>query len=142
MAGRHTYNQQNRHQGGVEKESEQVKFYLSFLDLDLALLEDKYAAITDSSNEEEIFYHKQWERSNRLSIMFLRMIIANNIKTTIPQIENAKEYIMFVVERFRSTDKSLTSTLMARLTTMKHDGSWCHKYWLIKLFMITLIYFL
>ena len=50
--------------------SEQVKFHLGVLDLDLALLEDKPVAITDSSSEDEMLYHKQWERSNKLSLMF------------------------------------------------------------------------
>ncbi|KAH0653269.1 hypothetical protein KY289_030947 [Solanum tuberosum] len=67
-------------------------------------------------------FHKSWERSNRLSLMFMRMTIANNIKSTIPQTENAEEYMKFVEERFRSADKSLAGALMAELTTMKFDG--------------------
>ncbi|XP_049414553.1 uncharacterized protein LOC125877248 [Solanum stenotomum] len=51
------------------------------------------------------------------------MTVANNIKSTIPQTESAKEYLKFVEERFRSADKSLVGTLMAELTTMKFDGS-------------------
>ena len=67
------------------KWSEQVNFHLGASDLDLALLEDKLAGITDSINEAQKSYHKAWERSNRLCLSFMRMIIANNIKTTIPQ---------------------------------------------------------
>ncbi|KAF7807041.1 Retrovirus-related Pol polyprotein from transposon TNT 1-94 [Senna tora] len=102
---------------------EQVKFHLGVSDLDLALLEEKSAAITDESSEEDKSHHKAWERSNRLSLMFMRMTIANNIKTTIPQTENAKEYLKFVEELFRTADKSLAGSLMAELTTMKFDGS-------------------
>ncbi|KAL3530447.1 hypothetical protein ACH5RR_009769 [Cinchona calisaya] len=102
---------------------EQVEFHLGILDLDLALLKDKPAAIIDLSSEEEKLYYKAWERSNRLSLKFLRMTIANNIKTIIPQTESAKEYLKFVEERFRSADKSLDGTLMAQLTTIKFDGS-------------------
>nr|XP_016515975.1 PREDICTED: uncharacterized protein LOC107832627 [Nicotiana tabacum] len=93
------------------------------MDLDLALLNDKPAAITNSSSADEKFFHKAWECSNRLSLMFMQMNIANNIKSTIPQKESAREYLKFVEERFRSADKSLTGTLMAELTTMKFDGS-------------------
>ena len=102
--------------------SEQVNFHLGVLDLDLSLLEEK-PVITIDSIEEEKSKLKAWERSNRLSLMFMRMTIANNIKTTIPQTESAKEYLRFVEERFRSADKSLAGTLMAQLTTMKFDGS-------------------
>ena len=50
--------------------------------------------------------------------------ITNNIKSTIPQTGSAKEYFKFVEEHFRSADKSLASTLMTELTTMKFDGLW------------------
>nr|XP_033515140.1 uncharacterized protein LOC117279677 [Nicotiana tomentosiformis] len=93
------------------------------MDLDLALLNDKPAAITDSSSADEKSFHKAWERSNMLSLMFMRMNIANNIKSTIPQTESVREYLKFVEEYFRSADKSLAGTLMAELTTMKFDGS-------------------
>ncbi|XP_070017023.1 uncharacterized protein [Nicotiana sylvestris] len=102
---------------------EQVQFHLGVMDLDLALLNDKPAAITDSSSADEKSFHKAWERSNRLSLMFMRMNIANNIKSTIPQTESAREYLKFVEERFRSADKSLAGTLMAELMTIKFDGS-------------------
>ena len=71
--------------------SEQVTFHLGVLDLDLALLEDKLADITDTSSDEEKLYHKTWTRSNILSLLFMRMTIANNIKTTIEPTESAKD---------------------------------------------------
>nr|XP_009773568.1 PREDICTED: uncharacterized protein LOC104223769 [Nicotiana sylvestris] len=101
---------------------EQVQFHLGVIDLDLALLNDKPAAITDSSSADEKSFHKAWERSNMLNLMFMRVNIANNIKSTIPQTESAREYLKFVEEHFRSADKSLASTLMVELTTMKFDG--------------------
>ncbi|XP_070035918.1 uncharacterized protein [Nicotiana tomentosiformis] len=84
---------------------------------------DSASAITDSSSADEKSFHKAWECPNRLSLMFMRMHIANNIKSTIPQTESAREYRKFVEEYFRSADKSLTGTLMAELTDMKFDGS-------------------
>ncbi|XP_019239737.1 PREDICTED: uncharacterized protein LOC109219719 [Nicotiana attenuata] len=102
---------------------EQVQFHLGVMDLDLALLNDKPAAITESSSAYEKSFHKAWECSNRMSLMFMRMIIANNIKSTIPQTESSREYLKFVEERFCVADKSLAGTLMVELTTMKFDGS-------------------
>nr|XP_033509741.1 uncharacterized protein LOC104087744 [Nicotiana tomentosiformis] len=102
---------------------EQVQFHLGVMDLDLALLDDNPATITDSSSADEKSFHKAWECSNRISLMFMRMNIANNIKSTILQTESAREYLKFVEECFRSADKSLAGTLMAELTTMKFDGS-------------------
>ena len=54
--------------------------------------------------------------------MFMRMTIANNIKTSLPQTEFASEFLKSFEERFKRADKSLAGTLMAELTTMKYDG--------------------
>ena len=42
--------------------SEQVLFHLSVQDLDLVLLTERPAAITNESNAEERSSHKNWER--------------------------------------------------------------------------------
>uniref|UniRef100_A0A2N9JB37 Reverse transcriptase Ty1/copia-type domain-containing protein n=1 Tax=Fagus sylvatica TaxID=28930 RepID=A0A2N9JB37_FAGSY len=101
-----------------------VQFHLGVLDLDIALHEFKKSPIpTDTSSAEENDLYKAWEKSNRLSIMFMRMTIAKNIKTTLPKIDDAKEFLANVVERFKTADKSLVGTLMAKLTTMKFNGT-------------------
>ncbi|KAL5578694.1 hypothetical protein UlMin_011136 [Ulmus minor] len=55
--------------------------------------------------------------------MFMRLSVANNIKNTLPKIDNAKEFMKFVEECSQTADKSLARTLMATLTTIKFDGS-------------------
>jgi len=55
--------------------------------------------------------------------MFMRMTIANNIKTTIPKIETVKEFMGLMKERSQIANKSLVGTLMSTLTTTKFDGS-------------------
>nr|KYP39244.1 hypothetical protein KK1_039454 [Cajanus cajan] len=66
--------------------------------LDLALREEKQSAITDSSTEEEKVHFKNWEKSNRLSLMYIRMSIANNIKSALPKTKSAQEMMKFVEE--------------------------------------------
>ena len=53
----------------------------------------------------------------------MRMSIANNIKTTLSKIDNAKDMLKFVEERSQIDDKSFLGTLMSTLTTMKFDDS-------------------
>jgi len=65
--------------------SEKVKFHLGVLDLDLAIQIEKLVAITDDSSNEEKTHYMAWEKSNRHSLMFMRMSIANNIKSTLPK---------------------------------------------------------
>ena len=101
---------------------ERVQFSLGVLDLDLALITDKALEATDDSTPEQVEQSKAWARSNRFNLMLMRMTIANNIKTSLPQTEFASEFLKSVEERFKRVDKSLVGTLMAKLTTMKYDG--------------------
>ena len=55
--------------------------------------------------------------------MFMRMCVASNIQTSLPETTNAKEYLNNIKERFRTADKSLAGKLMADLTTMRFDGN-------------------
>ena len=103
--------------------NEQVQFHLGVLHLDLAILEEKFATITDASSNEEKAHYKAWERSNRLNLMFMRMTVADSIKIDLPKIDNAKEFMGLVGERSQTADKSLVGTLMSTLTTIKFDGS-------------------
>eukprot|EP00257_Ricinus_communis_P014219 XP_015571841.1 uncharacterized protein LOC107260884 [Ricinus communis] len=102
---------------------EQVQFHLGVLDLDLALQIEKSATITDESSNEEKALYKAWEISNRLSLMFMRMTVANNLKSKIPKTDSAKEFKKLIEERSQTADKSLAGTLMSNLTNMKYDGS-------------------
>ncbi|XP_019261759.1 PREDICTED: uncharacterized protein LOC109239623 [Nicotiana attenuata] len=102
---------------------EQIKFHLGVLDLDVALYTERPTAITETSSTEERSYFKHWDRSNRLSLMFIRMNIAGNIKTTLSKTESAKELLKLVEECSQTADKSLAGTLMGTLTTIKFDGS-------------------
>jgi len=51
------------------------------------------------------------------------MIVANNIKTTLPKIKSAKKFMWLVGERSQTADKFVAGTLMSTLATMKFDGS-------------------
>ena len=55
--------------------SKHVQFYLGVLDLDLAFQVEKPTTITDISSNEEKAHYRAWEKSNRLSLMFMRMSI-------------------------------------------------------------------
>ncbi|KAF8095136.1 hypothetical protein N665_0339s0007 [Sinapis alba] len=101
---------------------EKVEFTLRVLDLDLALREEEPSQLTNDSTKEEKAFHKAWEKANRLSIMFLRMTIASNIKTSLPVVEKAKAYLASIEERIKTAYKFLTGKLMENLTTMKYDG--------------------
>jgi len=51
------------------------------------------------------------------------MSIANSIKSVLPEIERAKEFMIFIEKHFQTADKSLAVILLIMLTIMKFDGS-------------------
>ena len=104
-------------------EMSKSNFHLGVLDHDLAMLEEKFVTFIDASSNEEKVHYKTWERSNRLSLMLMRMTVADNIKISLPKIESAKKFMGLVEECSQTTDKSIVGTLMSILTTMKFDGS-------------------
>ncbi|XP_012835783.1 PREDICTED: uncharacterized protein LOC105956474 [Erythranthe guttata] len=101
---------------------EQIQFTLGVMDLDLTLLTKKPGEITDANSEEEVSLIQSWTKSNRLSLMLIRMMVVNDNKTSLPEVDNAMELLTAIKERFKSADKSLVGTLMAELTTMKYGG--------------------
>ena len=93
------------------------------LDLDLTFQVEKSAAITNASSNEKKTHYKAWEKSNKISLMFMRMSIASNIKSALPKTEDTTKFMKFVEEHSPTVDKSLIGTLMSTLTTMKFEDS-------------------
>ena len=66
-----------------------MQFTLGILDLDLALLIEKLTDLIDESTMEQVNEMKAWEIFDMLSLKFIRITIANNIKTSLPIATNA-----------------------------------------------------
>lgn len=60
---------------------------------------------------------------NILSLLFIRMIVANNLKTTLSKTDSTKEFMKFVQEQSPTADKSLVGTLISTLITMTYSSS-------------------
>ena len=92
-------------------------------DFDIALFTERLTFISKTSGTKERSYYKHWDRSKRLGIMFMLMNIASNIKTTLSNTENAKDFLKFVEESYQFGDKSFARTIMGISTSMNLDGS-------------------
>ncbi|RVW78975.1 hypothetical protein CK203_040164 [Vitis vinifera] len=105
-----------------KKWKEQIGIVFGCMDLDYALREPTPTKPTfESTNEQKALYEK-WERSNRMSLMIMKGSITPAIRGAIPDSDNAMTYIKLVEEQFLGTSKSLASTLMIKMITMKYDG--------------------
>jgi len=51
---------------------------------------EKLVAIIDASSNEEKVYYRTWEKSNKLSMMFIQRSIISNIKYALPKTKSVK----------------------------------------------------
>ncbi|KAK6115223.1 hypothetical protein DH2020_007492 [Rehmannia glutinosa] len=102
---------------------EQIQFHLGVLDLDLAFQVEKPIAIATLAVMLRNLSIPPLGKIKQMNPMFMRMSIANNIKSTLPHTKNAKEFMMLVGKHSQTMISLFFGTLMATLTTMKFDGS-------------------
>ena len=85
------------------------------MDLDLALCVDEPLVPTESSIQIEKASYEHWERSNRLSLMFIKSSIGKSIYGSISECAKVKEYLKAIEQQFEASDKALASTLMTKM---------------------------
>uniref|UniRef100_A0A2N9IQK5 CCHC-type domain-containing protein n=1 Tax=Fagus sylvatica TaxID=28930 RepID=A0A2N9IQK5_FAGSY len=91
--------------------------------LDLALEVNKPDAITSQSSAGAKAYFNKWAESNKLCMMIMRLSMDKTIKNSIPQCDNAKDYLAAVSKKFVVFDKAEKSNYMRLLTTTTYDGT-------------------
>ena len=80
--------------------------------MDYAIRKDEPAAITATSTAAEIALYEKWERSNRLSIMFIMSKIPLGMRGSVEQPEKVKDLIKLIDEQFDTSDKPLYNNLI------------------------------
>ena len=68
---------------------ERILLHLGCMDIDYAIRKEKPTIIDTSTTAEKALY-EQWERSNRLSLMFIKTKISNGIHGSMDQHNNVK----------------------------------------------------
>ncbi|KAK9678248.1 hypothetical protein RND81_11G198800 [Saponaria officinalis] len=86
---------------------ERVLLHLGWMDIDYAIRKDEPASITETSTPDAINLYEKWERSNRLSIMFIKTKICASIKGSLEQHTKVKDFLKAIDEQFATSDKAL-----------------------------------
>ncbi|CAH9111693.1 unnamed protein product [Cuscuta europaea] len=94
------------------------------MDIDYAIRKDEPPVINAQSTPAEIALYERWERSNRLSVMFIKTKISAGIRGLIDQHKNVNNLLKDIDDQFVTSEKALPSTLIMkfssfRLTTVK-----------------------
>ncbi|XP_010553034.1 PREDICTED: uncharacterized protein LOC104823254 [Tarenaya hassleriana] len=98
---------------------ERILLHLGWMDIDYAIQKDEPPPITEESEPEEIELYERWERSNRLSVMFIKTNISSGIRGSIEQYDNVRMLLKAIDEQFESSDKALASTLIMKFSTLR-----------------------
>ena len=88
------------------------------MDIDYAIKKDE-PIITATSTPDEIALYERWERSNRLSVMFIKTKISAGIQGSVDQHDKVKALLKAIDEQFETSDKALASTLIMRFSSLR-----------------------
>ena len=98
---------------------EVVEIVLGCMDLDLALRTERPTSTLEASNEVKI---EKWDRSNQMCLMIMKCSILEAFRGSISEGENAKKFIDEIEQYFAKNEKAETSSLLAKLISMKYKG--------------------
>ena len=97
---------------------EEILLHLGCMDIDYAIRKDK-PTITNTSTTAKKALCEQWERSNRLSVMFINTKISTGNRGFVDQHDNVKALLMAIDEQFVTLDKALASTLIMKFSSLR-----------------------
>ena len=89
------------------------------MDIDCSIRKDEHNPIFETSIAEVVCLYDKWERSNRLSVMFIKTKISAGIRGFVEQIDKVKPLLKAIDEQFVTSDKALVSTLIMQFSSTK-----------------------
>ncbi|KAF7844933.1 Retrovirus-related Pol polyprotein from transposon TNT 1-94 [Senna tora] len=90
---------------------QKIILQLGWMDVDYAIRKDEPPALTDTSNKSEIDLYERWERSNRLSMMYIKSKISASIRGSLGVHKNVRDLLKAIDEQFESSEKALATQL-------------------------------
>ncbi|GAV82535.1 UBN2 domain-containing protein, partial [Cephalotus follicularis] len=105
-----------------KKWKQYIEFAMGIADIDLAMISDRPADITDTSSLTEREHYAKWERSNRLCLMVMKRSISEHLLGGLPETNDAREFLAAVGERYQVSNNAEAGSLMSELTGLRYDG--------------------
>lgn len=96
-----------------------VLLHLGWMDIDYAIMKDEPPTLTNTSTAVDITFYEQWERSNRLSMMFIKTKILADIQGSVDQHEKVRDLLKAIYDQFVTSDKALTSILIMKFSSLR-----------------------
>ena len=88
------------------------------MDIDYAIKKNELV-LTKPNTLAQLALHERWERSNRLSVMFIKTKISASIRGSVDQHTNVRALLKVINEQFETLDKALASTLIIKFLSLR-----------------------
>ncbi|XP_027915973.1 uncharacterized protein LOC114175406 [Vigna unguiculata] len=101
---------------------ESLDLYLAITNMDFSLREAEPSALTPESTIVQRASREKWEYSNKVCLMVMRYTMEKYIRQSIPDNDNAKDFMRSVDEKFKTFDKAQKGQYLSLLEKTKYDG--------------------
>ena len=101
---------------------EKIFLHLGWMDINCAIRKDEPDPITETNTIEAVCPYDKWERSDHLSMMFIKTKISAGIRGSVEQIDKVKPLLKAIDEQFVTYDKAFASTLIMQFSSTKLTG--------------------
>ncbi|CAJ2661752.1 unnamed protein product [Trifolium pratense] len=81
------------------------------MDIDYAIRKDEPPAVTEESTPAAVALYERWERSNRLSVMFIKTKVTAGIRGSVDQHEKVRDLLKSIDDQFVTSEKALATQL-------------------------------
>ena len=94
---------------------ERILLHLGCMDIDYDIRKDE-SIIIDTNTPTQLALHEYWERSDRLSVMFIKTKIFFGIHGSVDQHNDVKALLKSIDEQFETSNKALANTLIMKFS--------------------------
>ena len=96
---------------------ERIRLHLGYMEIDYAIRKSEPQEMTEESTPTEVLFER-WERSNRLSVMFIKTKITASIRGSVEQYDKVQDLLKTIGKQFLTSDKALASTLIMKFSSI------------------------
>ncbi|KAI5319090.1 hypothetical protein L3X38_038798 [Prunus dulcis] len=108
-----------------KKWREDVEIALGLLDYEMVLTDEALSVPANDASAETKAKYTKWIKANKMAILIMRSSISEEVRGSIIETENAKQFMEAIAENFQGSKKAEIGSLMSQLTDMKYNGEGC-----------------
>ena len=96
---------------------ERILLHVGNMNIHYAIRKLKPQEVTKENIPSKVALYERWERSNRLSVMFIKTKVTAGIRGSVEQYDKVHDLLKAIGEQFVTLDKALASTLIMKFSS-------------------------